>query len=61
MKFMKRFLKEEEGQDLIEYTMLLGFAALFAVGIFTTINGDINNIWTAAGGALTAAAPAGGS
>ena len=32
--FMKRFWQEEEGQDLIEYTLLLAFVCLVAAAIF---------------------------
>jgi Flp pilus assembly pilin Flp len=39
------FLREEEGQDLIEYTLLLAFVALAVAGLFVGMSGSITNIW----------------
>jgi pilus assembly protein Flp/PilA len=47
---MKRFVREEEGQDLIEYALLAGFISLVAVvaitNVGTGVNGVYNNINT---------------
>ena len=59
MKFMKTFWKEEEGQDLIEYSLLLGFVALFSVSIYTSVTGNISKIWGNASTALVSAAGSG--
>jgi Flp pilus assembly pilin Flp len=40
------FWKEEEGQDLVEYSLLLAFIALAAVGLLTGVKGQITNLWT---------------
>jgi len=55
MKLVKGFWKEEEGQDLIEYSLLLGFVALFSVSIYTTVTGNITTIWGNASSALVSA------
>ena len=34
MKQVNRFLRDEQGQDLIEYTLLMAFIALAPAGIF---------------------------
>jgi Flp pilus assembly pilin Flp len=34
---MKAFLKDEEGQDLVEYALLLVFLALAAIAILPTL------------------------
>lgn len=64
MKFLKSFIKDEQGQDLIEYTLLLAFVALAAAALFTNIGTSITNIWTGAsttlGTAPGATAPTGG-
>ena len=39
------FLKEEEGQDLVEYTLLLAFIALAAVTQLSTIKTAISGIF----------------
>jgi len=61
MQFIKRFWREEEGQDLIEYSLLLGFVALFSAGIYTSLSGNIATIWTDAGKTVQSAVPSGGS
>jgi Flp pilus assembly pilin Flp len=48
MNFLKNFLKDEQGQDLIEYTLLLAFVALAAAALFTNIGASITSIWTSA-------------
>jgi Flp pilus assembly pilin Flp len=55
MKFLKNFIKDEQGQDLIEYTLLLAFVALAAAALFTGIGGSITNIWTGANTTMSAA------
>jgi len=42
---VQNFLKEESGQDLIEYTLLLAFIALASASIFFSAGGSINSIW----------------
>jgi len=44
---MVRFLREEQGQDLIEYTLLLAFVALAAAAIFIPEGQGIGSIWSA--------------
>ena len=36
MNFLHRFLKDEQGQDLIEYTLLMAFVALASAAIFVS-------------------------
>jgi len=45
MQFVKNFLKDEQGQDLVEYTLLLGFIALASAALFNTVGDQINTIW----------------
>ncbi len=42
---MKRFWKDERAQDLVEYSLLLGFIALFSVAMCQTVNANILAIW----------------
>ena len=57
MQFIKRFWREEEGQDLIEYSLLLGFVALFSTAIYSSLSGNINSIWSSAGTVVNSAVP----
>jgi len=55
---MVRFLREEQGQDLIEYTLLLAFVCLAAAAIFIPTGKGIATIWNVANGVTTNAASA---
>jgi Flp pilus assembly pilin Flp len=37
---------DEQGQDLIEYTLLLGFVALASAALFISAGGSIKGIWS---------------
>ena len=50
-----RFVREEEGQDLIEYALLAALIALVAVGAITTAGTHVNGIFTKIAAKLTAA------
>lgn len=55
MKAIKAFLVEEQGQDLVEYTLLLAFVCLASAALFISAGGSIGGIWTGANSQLTAA------
>jgi len=42
---LKRFVREEEGQDLIEYALLAGFISLVAVVMITNVGVGINGVY----------------
>ena len=44
--FAKAFWQEEDGQDLVEYSLLMAFIALAAVGVLGTVKNSISSIWT---------------
>jgi len=58
MKFLKTFWLEEDGQDLIEYTLLMAFIALASASIFLSAGGSISQIWTTGSDQLASAATA---
>ena len=49
----RKFLAEEDGQDLVEYSLLLAFIALAAIAILSSTGASINSLW---GGVSTALA-----
>jgi Flp pilus assembly pilin Flp len=49
------FIKDEQGQDLIEYTLLLAFVCLASAALFISAGGSVGGIWTQANTRLTAA------
>ena len=42
---IRRFVREEEGQDIIEYAMLAAFISVIAWTVLNTIGGDVANIY----------------
>lgn len=38
--------QENDGQDMVEYALLLGFVALAAVSLLSGIKTSISSIWT---------------
>lgn len=55
-EFGKRFAQDEQGQDLIEYTLLIAFVALASAALFLGAGGSITTIWGATNTQLTNAA-----
>ena len=51
-----RFVRDETGQDLIEYTLLMAFIALASAAIFIGAGSSVNSIWKAANTSLANAA-----
>ena len=51
-----RFVREEAGQDLIEYALLAGFISLAAVAAITATGGSLNTLFTSVSGKVTSAA-----
>jgi pilus assembly protein Flp/PilA len=49
-------LRNEEGQDLLEYALLVALIALIAIGAVAAAGGAVNNIFQAIAGALGGAA-----
>lgn len=52
---LKAFWQEEDGQDLVEYSLLLAFIALAAVSIMNGVGGNIKNLFTTVSSSLSTA------
>ncbi len=55
MELLKKFWKEEDGQDMIEYALLAALVALAATAGMTVLATDINNGYNTIGGRVTTA------
>jgi len=53
---LMNFVKDEQGQDLIEYTLLMAFIALASAAIFVNAGKSISSIWGSASTQLSNAA-----
>ena len=56
ISFLLEFVRNEEGQDLIEYALLVALIALVAVGAITLAGTNVNTIFGRIAAALTPAA-----
>ncbi len=58
--FMKQrlnaFWKDETGQEMVEYTLLVAFFALAGVGVLSGLRGEIVTIWQAISASYATAA-----
>jgi Flp pilus assembly pilin Flp len=55
MNTLYNLWNDEQGQDLIEYTLLMAFVALASAALFLGAGGSIKGIWTSTNSQLTAA------
>jgi len=53
--FWTRLWNDEQGQDLIEYTLMLAFVALASAALFSTAGSSINVIWSGTNSQLSTA------
>ena len=53
---VKSFVSNDEGQDLLEYALLVALIALIAIGAVGAAGGAVNDIFTTIAGKLAAAA-----
>ena len=49
----KRFLADDGGQDLIEYSLLAGLISLVAVTIVINLGTGVNGVWVGVDGTVT--------
>jgi Flp pilus assembly pilin Flp len=55
MTILKNTLRDEQGQDIVEYTLLLAFVALASAALFMNVGGSISGIWRVANSRLSQA------
>jgi len=56
MTILRNFWNDEQGQDLIEYTLLMAFVALASAALFIGAGKSISSIWTSTNTQLSSAA-----
>ena len=54
-KLMINFIQDEQGQDLIEYTLLMAFVCLTSAALFVGAGSSVSGIWTSTNSQLAAA------
>jgi Flp pilus assembly pilin Flp len=53
--FFRNLWNDEQGQDLIEYTLLMAFVALASAALFIGAGGSVKGIWSTTNSQLSAA------
>jgi Flp pilus assembly pilin Flp len=53
MKILVTLARDDQAQDVIEYTLLLAFVAVVSAAIFVTAGGSINTIWSVSNSQLS--------
>ena len=61
MRRIAELLKDEQGQDLIEYTLLLAFVMMASAAMYINAGGSVTGIWTVANTNLNSGIVAAGS
>jgi pilus assembly protein Flp/PilA len=56
LTYLKSFVREDEGQDLLEYALLVALIALIAIGAVGAAGTSVSNIFQNIAGKLAAAA-----
>ena len=51
---MKKFMQDEEGQDLVEYALLLVFLALAAIAVLPALGSSVNRVFSQSNSSLNA-------
>jgi Flp pilus assembly pilin Flp len=46
-------LQEQDGQDLVEYALLMAFIALAAVSVLTSLSANLSTLWDSVSNALS--------
>lgn len=53
MELIRRFVREEEGQGLVEYALIIGLIAIVAIAALTVSGGSISKIFGGIGDVLS--------
>jgi Flp pilus assembly pilin Flp len=61
MRAITQLLKGEQGQDLVEYTLLLAFVLIASAALYINAGGSVTGIWTMANTQLNSGVVAAGS
>jgi Flp pilus assembly pilin Flp len=58
---LRRFWRDDHGQDMVEYSLLLGFIVLCACAILTSTRVQMSQIWSTISSSLSSAVSTSGS
>jgi len=56
IRMVQTFWKDEAGQDLIEYSLLMAFVALSSAALFVSAGSNVSKVWSVTNTTLSTAA-----
>jgi Flp pilus assembly pilin Flp len=54
-ELIRRFRRDDDAQDLIEYTLLMAFVALASASLFIGAGSSVSKIWSSSNSTLSTA------
>jgi pilus assembly protein Flp/PilA len=54
--WLKNWFADQEGQDLIEYSLIIALVVVVAIVAMTTLGGSIKSIWESVSASMASAA-----
>lgn len=45
LNLLKRLVREEEGQGMIEYALIAGLISVIAIALVVVVGGDVQALW----------------
>lgn len=57
LKKMAALLRDEEGQGMVEYGLIIALVSVVLIGVLMTMQGSLSGVFTGASGALDTATP----
>ena len=55
MKLIRRFVKEEEGQALVEYALIIGLISVVAIAALSLISGTVGDMFDSVSASISPA------
>ncbi len=55
-QFLARFMQDERGASLVEYTLLIGLITIAVVALIVAVGDSVETIWTTLNGVMANAA-----
>lgn len=54
---LRKLAQQEEGQGMVEYSLILALVSVAAIGVLTGLGGNVKGIFTSASNAMTTTGP----
>jgi pilus assembly protein Flp/PilA len=55
MKLIRRFVKEEEGQALVEYALIIGLISVVAIAALSLVSGTVGDMFDSVSNSISSA------